>query len=316
MRDFLDDSDVPDDSLSRCIYQTPHLIKMASRVDHLLKVSRNDGNAFAAAVIGPPRTGKTSFVKNYLRDRRDGLRAGGPLRCLYVELHGDTQAQRITHLMLDAAGDANPSFGPPAARATRLMKTLERRNYDLIILDEVHHLVNSETASVKERGANWLVTILNTVRTPMLLVGYESFSRIIELNTALGGRILATPPFRSLQYDAPEDLAEFRSVLGFLDENLGLPKLSGLAAPDVAARICVACLGRYGFVELFLQHARLLVQERHQSCITRDVLRDAADETLRNWVRLGFNPFEVPDLDAALRANGKPTLKAGPGEGA
>ena len=313
MRDFLDDADVPDDSLSRCIYQTPHLVTMAGRVDHLLKVRRNDSHGYAEAIVGPPRTGKTSFVKNYLRDRRDGLRAGGPLRFLYVELHGDTQAQRITHLLLDAAGDANPSFGTPAARATRLIKTLERRNYDLIVLDEVHHLVNSETVSVKERGANWIVTILNTVRTPMLLIGYASFKRVIEANPALGGRILPTPSFQALRYDDPEDQAEFRTVLGFLDENLGLSKPSGLADPDVAARICVACLGRYGFVELFLQHARLLVQERHHSCITRDILRDAADEALGNWVRFSFNPFEVPDLGAALRANGKPTLMAGEG---
>ena len=54
MRDFLDDGDVPDDSLSRCFFETRHLVSAAKHVDELLEVRRTSNHAWACAVIGPP----------------------------------------------------------------------------------------------------------------------------------------------------------------------------------------------------------------------------------------------------------------------
>lgn len=304
VRDLLDDTDVPADSLSRIFVETRHSRKGFERVDALLKEPRTTNHAWGLPLIGPPRCGKTTFVKEYLRACFDKLDGRRPLRYLHVELREDTKTTRIAHVTLRYMSDPNPGYGDLSARTDRVVDGIKRHQYDLIIFDEVHHLVDSNTLRVEEKGAHWIVGLLNEARVPMLLVGYDRFQAVIERNPALGGRLKPFPAFRAFRHGDGDDMEELQGVLGAIDENLGLDRLSGLSDPEIARRICVCCLGRLGLVELFLTHARSLARESRYACLTWDILLQAAAEMLAGWATVPFNPFEVPDLEEAIRRRG------------
>ena len=300
MRDLLNDDDVPADSLSRVWVDTRQTTAAFRALDLLLTLKCTAHSAYGLALLGPARLGKTSVPAEYLRRRKE---AGQELKYLYVELKPNTKPTSIAYETLCSMDDPDPSYGNSAARTTRVNDFIKSGKYDLIIYDEAHYLVDSTTQRVQADGVGWIVGLLNECRTPLLLVGYEKVEDVIERNESLDGRLLPLETFRALDHADPEDLEEFRHILRNLEMQLGFPTASNLAERDLAARICYLCLGRLGYLEVFLTSARELARGRQHSCLMLEDLRDTAAVIGRKWNKRPFNPFAVDDLQKAIASS-------------
>ena len=318
MRDLLDDSDVPADSLSRVFVETTHTKEGFACLDDLLQEGRTQNHGWGMPLLGPPRCGKTSFVVEYLRICNEGVGGRRPLRYFYVEMNKDTKPASIAYQTLHEANDPNPGFGNPAQRTERALDAIRRWKPDVIIYDEAHYLVDSDTQKVQGDGVAWFNGLLNEIKCPLLLIGYERMERVIKRddNTSLGGRMMPFPKFRPFDVTDPESAGEFRFVLENLEPQLGLAMPSGLADPDTATRICIVCQGRLGFLELFLVKARQLARRKGNSCLTRDTLSAAAAAVAPMWDHDSLNPFAIEDLGEAIeryrRKSGPRPTKAVP----
>ena len=99
---------------------TRHSLEGFRALDALLAAPRSSNFAWASALVGPARCGKTTFVKRYLRSCRDGEQGRKPLSYLYVELKQDTKPSSISYETLKWMDDPHPGYGlRPSGRAGR-----------------------------------------------------------------------------------------------------------------------------------------------------------------------------------------------------
>ena len=303
IRDILDESDIPADSLSHVFAETRHSKAGFARLDDLLQTPRTTNNAWARALVGPPRCGKTTFIKQYLKSCLWGDGGRRPLKHLYVEMTQDTKPSNIASVTLRWMDDPNPAYGNPEQRTARVLNTIERRGYDILIFDEAHHLLDTSNRKAQERGVGWVNSLLNQTRCPVLLVGYPSLEKAIVQHTSLGGRMLPFPPFRTYNHADQMDLAEFRWILTNVEAQLGMMQPSDLSGEILAPRLCIAARGRLGLLELLLTEARTQARRARHSCLTAELLAKVTEEFYPTLGPLPFNPFRVDDLDKETKAS-------------
>lgn len=302
MEDVLSFEGVRTDSLSRVWVDTRHTIKGFEELDALVRTSRTQNTAFSTCLIGPPRCGKSTLIKEYLRKCRDRVAGRLPLKFLWVELEQNTRSRNIATLTLHALGDPSPSRGDATQRALRVVEAIRRGGYDLIVYDEAHHLLGGKSYSVQDDGVAFLNGLLNKAKCPIVLVGYEQQVRsAIHRNASLAGRLWPSPVFQPYNLADQDDLMELRFVLREFERFMGFPTPSNLHNADTAARICYVCCGKFGHLEIFLEYSRDLAKRREHSCLTNDDLRDAAEAVgPMNRPHWTFNPFTVGSLSARL----------------
>jgi hypothetical protein len=312
-RDILSDEDVPDEALGLIFADTSQTKAVFRGLDKLFEIPRTANHAWGAAIIGPARLGKTSLIREYLSrcaekdvaDRRGPDKCTHvvrkPLRHLYVQLAPGTNLNNICSQTLAAMGDPDPTYGNRETRTRRVDDVLRDGKLDVVIYDEVHNLVDTDTLRVEQKAAHWISGRLDQGRCPMVLIGYTSLSEVLRRNPFLSGRLKPMPPLRAYAWDNAEDLADFRYVLSVLDGQLGFTISSDLADEGRARRLCYATSGLLGLLEKLLMHARGLAHDDRHSCLTDAILRQAVEDERAMGLGLYFNPFEVTDLKAAVR---------------
>ena len=300
MSDFLGLDDLGKDALGRVFVDTDEVLAIFRAFDELIAEPANATNGKGLAVLGPPRCGKTALVAEYLRrcnDRDVDDRPGEdvrrrPLKAARISLLPGTRLNTIPSRTLEVLGHPAPYYGNRDRQTSNVIQEIKEGGYDLIVFDEIHHLMSSENARVRENG---------------------SHRDILNENGFLGGRLVPAPPLVPYVFDDPKGLAMFRLVLEEFERALGFQEPSRLAEADVARRILVLCNGRIGLLENFLTHARAVARRKGYKCIRQDVLREAAEGVRETWCALRFNPFEVDDIGAAARKLGGSYTIAGDG---
>ena len=313
MRDFLDTGDLAPDSLGHVFVDTLETKAVFRGLDDLFASPRTPTNGRGIAVLGPPRCGKTILVQEYLsrcmagnaEDREGDNVVRRPLKYLYVRLQPGTRLATIPSQTLHALGHPAPFAGKHHAQTQAVIDMIGEGAYDVVVYDEVHHLTSSDTRRVRDNGSHWLTLVMDGTRCPMVLIGYDRFSSILRENGFLGGRLVPADPLKPYSSSDPESFDTFRFVLQSFEEALGMPVPSGLSEPDKAARLLVACGGRLGLLENLLTNARQEARRLRHSALTTEVLAAAVERVRNSWGDLRFNPFEVPDLKAAVRQYGE-----------
>lgn len=312
MKDIFLDDDAPDEAIGRTFVDTEQTRAVFRRLDALMEVRRTTNHAWGVALLGPARCGKTSIFREYLTRCNEGnvqdrMENGAtdvvrrPIRHLYLELEPQTRLMNIASQTLEAMGDPDPTFGDKGQQGNRVIENLESGLYDLVIFDEVHNLVDTDTLRVEQKAAQWLSRLLDVRACPIALIGYERFADILERNEFLEGRLLPMPRIVPHRWDDSGDMEEFAAVLSVLDSELSMPTLSGLGEISLARQICYAVGGRFGLLEKLLTHARQLARERRHSCLTRPVLRQAVEDCRAGWKSLRFNPIGAENFEEEAR---------------
>ncbi len=310
MRDFLDLSRLPAGSLGRVFVDTAETKALFRAFDGLLAEPATATNGKGVTVLGPARSGKTVLVQEYLRrcqsgdvkDREGDGFVRKPVRFVHVQLQPSTRLNTIPGQTLEALNHPAPYHGHPQVQTSRVVQEILSSGCELVVFDEIHHLMASDTKRVRDSGSHWLSYILDQTLCPMILIGYTGFREVLAENTFLGGRLVPTEPLRPYTIHEPDSLAMFRLVLEDMEGELGLPVPSDLSALDTAKRILVTCGGKLGLLENFLTAARDIARGQGANCLHRAVLGQAAERLKGTWRDIPSNPFELDDLDKALTA--------------
>lgn len=312
---------LPRDALGRVFIDTDEVRCLFRALDELMEEPMTATNGKGIAVLGPARCGKSSIVQEYIlrcsehdtRDRPGEEVSRRPLKVLNLSLQPGTRLNSIASQALQALKHPAPFHGGHDVRTIRVIQEIGRGGYDLFVIDEVHHLVSSETQRVRENGSHWLTHVLDATRCPMVLVGYSAFRNILNENGFLGGRLVPAPPLQAYVIDDPENFGMFRMILEEFEAALCLARPSALSEVNTAMRILTLCNGRIGLVENFLTHARAITRRKGYNCLRPEILREAAEDVRQSWCGLLFNPFEVDDLGSAIRKHGHHYAVAGDG---
>lgn len=271
-------------------------------------------------VIGPSRVGKSTVLRRYAARYPTTLRGRQIIRrVLVVRAPPNNADSALLTAMLAALGDPNPASGSPTQREMRVVNHLRRQCVELLCLDEVNHLIDSDSDKIGYRAANLIKALLNHGVCPIVLTGVTHAKRIVDTNEQLQGRSTPTVTMRPLDWRDEKQRLEFKVFLHKLEQAMALPAPSKLGEDTLAHRIHHFSRGLPGYAVDLLSEALILREEEGDvlPSLTLKLLQMAADglllrEPVRRLNALRETPpdkYEPAPMFDALKAASRPAPK-------
>jgi hypothetical protein len=208
----------------------------------------------------------------------------------------------LAYQLLIDLGDPVPN-GSTAQKTRRLVELMKDCEVELLIIDEVNHLLDKESGRILKTPCDWLKNLMNATGIPVVLFGTPGAGKVIGDNPQLRRRFSTCYKLEPFGFETPEEKANFRKFLYVLDAQLPLTERSGLANRDLSFRIHYATGGSLAYVMKLIRRATHLALD---SCVERldlDVM-EAAFEVIRgDWAEEDHyhkrkeNPFRFGVFD-------------------
>lgn len=260
---------------------------------HALRRARQEGSGIL--IIGESGVGKSALLESIelaFPRREESDRTVVP--CLLTKVPPRPTIRSTAREFLRSLGDPLASAGKEDAGElkTRLVTQLQGCRTELILVDEVGHLISGRRNDSVEHLGNFLKTVADESRAPLVLAGLPESEELRRANPAIRRRFSASIELTvaSLDVEKP-NLRAFRSVLKSVESHLPLPAGSNLKALNTARRLLFATEGRMGPLMALLQRAVRICRRGNHSCISHDVLALAFTRQLWRAAPTDRNPF-------------------------
>ena len=256
-------------------------------------------------IIGPSGSGKSTCIEHYIETTPDVSRRNDDLRpMLHVTLSAQARVKTLASDILEAYGDPDFEEGTAAKLMRRAANHSDVGETDLIVLDEIHHTINTDGTGVETGGKGgktaWSVT--ETIKRwlirgtcPLILIGTEEAKPLLLKNPQFKNRCLEPIFLNPLDVSLQEERGIFLDHCAGFDLKLvehGIMKsCSGLIAGDIPLCMYDVSGGVIGIASNVFEVAC----ERAIRRGARKISRDDLDEAVQNWaIPLGItdhNPF-------------------------
>lgn len=198
------------------------------RFDELYQVI-HDSHVFrkGAAILGDTGAGKSTLFKTYESryPKLTKVKTVNNLKIEYdtvpvlrVELDSNSKPQNVASKLLQKLGDPFYDKGTEKQLTARVKEHIRDAEVELLIIDELQHLIDTDTQRVIRKAADWLKQLLNDLNLPIIFGGIiEEAKRIFASNKQLDERFPYKPAFYGFKYHTEEQKKEFR---GFLNASI------------------------------------------------------------------------------------------------
>jgi hypothetical protein len=262
--------------------------------------SRRSAEPVCGALLGTSGVGKTTVIDHYRRSFPvEETETATRQRVLKVTLQPNAKPKGIAADILFALRDPAWSSGTVQTLTNRAVHLLEHCGVELIILDEFHHLFDSERSRVMTQAAQWLKVLIVNTRIPVVVSGMPEATYVLNAEHT-ERRFKDRLTFRCFNWRTQPGRREFCGMLKKLDDTIPLVKVSGLAIPDLAGRIYLACRGIPDYLMTLIRGAVREAIERGAEVIVLSDLARVYESRLTHQRILSEqdNPF-IGSLDQA-----------------
>lgn len=264
-------------------------------------VGNNGGPAEIVMILGPSRSGKTRVLEHHrdLHKRPDDPDRGTVNRVVIVDGQTTSTPRSMAAAILRALGDDILGRENEADFTSRIVHLLKEQQCGLLVMDEVHQLIDRDNGKVQHKAANWLRLLANQSPCPLVLCGQPHVEEVVASDVQLRERLKRVFYIDALSWEHQESRIEFKGFLHALEQALELPQPSNLRSDWLALRIHYQSGGLFG-------RAARLVQEAYEQALLADA-PSLSPSHFAEAVRLkrlkgdagNLNPFLVQDLEAA-----------------
>jgi hypothetical protein len=234
---------------------------------------------------------------------QDGLSKSEYIPVLYVSVPEVANLKDFYSEILVCLGEENPR-GTVSSMRPRLVKAIKNAGVELIVIDELQHLVDTENDRVKRNVANAIKRLLDVLKLPMVLAGMDESKRIFGPSLETKRRTDWCFDIRPYDRRSDEDSNAFNQFLVQYDAALVergcFKKLSCLSDPTRAARIHYAARGAVGHVGRLIKAAGTIAIEARFPFIADEHLAAACDAIFLDpfLKEIEVNPFRTGELPA------------------
>lgn len=283
-------------TLDRLFIRLPWFRETKERIERALRMPRNARLESCVRGQGPSRSGKTSAARALLRENlpwRD--KAGLHVPWGYLRIPAIPSAAIVGQEMLRCLGD--PSWHQrrsPSERLARIGEVSELVGLKALLVDDLHHLVDSRGTRVQHAVADLFIDMGNETGAPFLFFGLERARTVFDVNEQLRGRSGA--PIEYLRLDWREKKSR-ELFLDSLDKALkklkdGIPFDSSMEDDTIPFRLYCGSGGLLGYLIVILRVAEDECRSR-KVALGFDVLRRSVASVVggaRAWPG-GREPF-------------------------
>lgn len=273
------------------------------RFDFMRARARNPSyrGASGCLLVGPTQSGKSTVLQTY----RDRLNAPerlekGRIPALMVTLTAHQTRKGLAQDILraiDGFGYATLWWrGTEAVLLDRVQTYVRKLGVEILMLDEFHHLVDSDRDTVAKSVAETVKWLLIEAVAPVVMSGVEAARRPLLANPQLAARCEPAIELTPLDPEKTDDRRLFRDFISdYLDEfeALGLARhaTSLLRQPDVPDCIHESAGGVLGEACNLLKQALALAVLNGRAEIVREDLEEAQESRRRAFDPPRPNPF-------------------------
>lgn len=252
----------------------------------------------AVLMAAPSQTGKSTIINTYaarkntpeaLEERR--------IPVLVVTLDANVTRKGLAENILEAIEERGFQTGPHSGSETKLLRRvrlyLASAKVELLVLDEIHHLVHSESQKLAKSVSETIKRMLIKGVCPIVMAGIEDAYRLPQANSQLAQRCLPSIDLSPLQ--ATQDGALMIHFLddyaAKLEEQEVICHSPELTTEETAACICDVSRGILGAACNLIKDALCIATLGGRNTITRQDLSEATDKSFIAKGLYDRNPF-------------------------
>jgi energy-coupling factor transporter ATP-binding protein EcfA2 len=276
----------------------PRFNQLINHIQLCRDMSKTAGEPQCIILEGRPGAGKSTLVKSYAAScSRYETPSGTKVPVFYLETPSPATVKGMAARLLQALGDPAANHGTLWSMNARLVHFIHTCEVQMIILDDFHHLIDTETNRVLSKVSDWLKVLIKETQIPFLVVGVEgTVSRILAANAQLSRLFAIRETLHPFRWDTrdPETIKEFTTFVAFAERLIGVRLTDELPREELLYRMYYATDGVVGNMMNLLRYSVVLAQQQDAATLTLDVLNAAFNMRLAAHVRKR-TPFLVSE---------------------
>lgn len=275
----------------------PRLKELHEEICRCQQLSQVAGEPQCMALEGMTGAGKTTLIRRYAAEfpRRE-TRYGSAIPVFYLETPSPATVKTMASVMLEQLGDPAAYIGEIGALNSRLISLLKACKVELVILDDFHHLIDTETDKVLAKVSDWLKVLIKETGVPFMVVGIEGkVERILRANPQLSRLFAAREtlvPF-VWQPEQQDTIHLFHLFVGTVEKSIGKNLTQSVPRTELLYRLFYSTNGVVGNLMNLLRYAVMVAEERSVPLLELDILALAFEKRLSKHLPEKQNPFLV-----------------------
>ena len=255
-------------------------------------------------LTGEAGTGKTTACNAILTSRPKSVVRREGVECVnvpafYSLVPSPVTIRGVASAMLSALGDPAPNKGTALDLTYRLGILLQQCRTEVILLDELQHLLKQDMGK-SDNVKDWLKTIINEYKVPVIVVGMPECAEIISKDEQLARRFPRHYRLSDLPF-GPSGKGPFRKFVATLSnaylEYVELEAMPGFLAKEHALKVFAATGGNpANTTSLFKHAAQVALVDGRESVSIEDFSNAYSKLALPNALNFTDNPFEMDEL--------------------
>jgi hypothetical protein len=196
--------------------------------------------------------------------------------------------------MLERLGDPAAHRGPLWSMNSRLIKLMIACEVQFAVLDDFHHLIDTETNRILQKVSEWLKVLIKETGIPFLVVGIEGkVERILQANSQLSRLFAMRETLQPFKWNAADQasLQEFAQFVRYAETAIGTSLMTDISRLEMLYRLHYATDGVVGNLMNLMRYAASQAQEEGKTALTWPNLAIAFDKRLAKHLRGKVNPF-------------------------
>lgn len=222
-------------------------------------------------LIGPTNNGKSMIIEKFRRSQvskqhnSDLLTPSKEMPVVVVQMPSDPKIARFYSMLMHAMKASLITRLRISDLETKVLKTFEKLEVKLLIIDEVHNLLAGTNVAQRE-FLNLIRFLGNQMKIPIVCVGTKDAYYAIRSDDQLENR------FEPFTLPLWQNNNEFSSLLTSIMATFPLRKPSKLSNPELIQYILDKSEGTIGEVMTLLTQAAILAVDRGEEMINEKVL--------------------------------------------
>ncbi|MAT96865.1 MAG: hypothetical protein CL608_06955 [Anaerolineaceae bacterium] len=260
------------------------------------------GEPSCMVLEGVTGAGKSTLVKAYAEnfppyDNDEGTK----IPVFYLETPSPVTVKGMALHMLAELGDPAADRGTLQVMNSRLIHYLSVCEVQLVILDDFHHLIDSETNRILATVSDWLKVLIKETGIPFLVVGIEnSVDRILRANKQLSRLFAVREKLIPFSMATADDAHSFYLFLDYAQQAVKMQIEHTLSQDEFLVRMYFATDGVVANIMNLLRFAALLCAKKEKTSLTLQDLDVAFNKRLKEHLLKPPDPFML-DINLVLQ---------------
>jgi Bacterial TniB protein len=291
-------------ALRGCFGKFPHVNNTNQRLDDLLHTDYTGVEPESIFILGDTGVGKSTLLTRYCRQHpRVEHATFTEVPILYAEVPSRCTIKMLAGHLLKALGSPFWNRGDEVERTHQLVTLIQGCKVQLVILDEVNHLVDRGREKSHYEVSDWIKQLITATNKPFVLSGIPRARKLLSTNEQLAdrfGEVISIKPFTA-NADQSNSIA---SAMGVFKVALGDLDCIDLTSEKNAERMAMATAGRLRGMRRLMVRAVETAFEAKVPKIDLPVLAHAFEKVIYVNCPPKRNPFRA-DFDGhpLTRAN-------------